>query len=138
MPRKTRLNLRTTPRHERGKMNVTERRFAELLQGCLMTGTAIQGIELPLPVVPLRWEFEAIDLTLAGLKTQYRPDFYVLTVHGQGVFFEIKARTHAGKVLWEDAGRVKFKVAAEKYFEFRFICASWNSKTGWKFEEINP
>lgn len=136
MARKTRLNLRTVKRHERGKMNGYEQKFAQLLHEHTITEQHINGIELnPLPVIPFSWKFEPISLALADLKTTYRPDFYVVTTSGQIVYFEVKARTKAGKVLLEDAGRVKFKVAASEYPEFRFVVASYSSTGGWKFEE---
>lgn len=119
-------------------MNRTEQNFAEFLNEHLLAEEHLEGL-LPEPftVIPFRWKFEAINLTLAD-NTQYRPDFYVVTTQGQGIFFEVKARTFAGKVLWQDASRVKFKVAADLYPEFRFICASYNTKSGWEFEEIAP
>lgn len=134
-----RLHCRTTKRPERGKMNQTETRFSELLEMCKLSRRNVLAYGRELGgehVVPLLWQFEDYNLTLAA-NTQYRPDFFVLTDEGQGVFFEVKARRKDDKVLWEDDARVKFKLAAEKYWYYRFICASYN-KTGWKFEEIIP
>lgn len=127
--RNTRLNLRTIKRHERGTMNKTEQRFAEFMAG----GVLLIGEET---IWIYSWKFEAINLTLAP-NTQYRPDFYLVTADGQALFVEVKARTKAGRVLWEDASRIKFKTCAELYPEFRFICASWSSAGGWKFEEVD-
>lgn len=128
MPRSMRLNLKTVKRHERGTMNKTEQRFAESLIGnVLVMGEEILALH--------SWKFEAINLTLAP-NTQYRPDFYLVTTDGQALFIEVKARTKSGRVLWEDASRIKFKTSAELYPEFRFICASWSSSGGWKFEEV--
>lgn len=130
MPRATRLNLRTVKRHERGVMNKTEQRFAaDILQ------PGVFGVAPGDDITIHSWKFEAINLTLAP-NTQYRPDFYVVTSEGEAIFFEVKARTKAGKVLWEDASRIKFKTCAELYPEFRFICASWSSSGGWKFDEV--
>lgn len=129
MAGRIRLKVRTRPKHVKGTMNKTEQRFAELLNSERVDMGDGKYIDL------YSYKFEAINLTLAK-NTQYRPDFYVVTVTGEGIFFEVKARTKSGRVLWEDDARVKFKVAAETYPEFRFICASYSSSGGWEFEEI--
>lgn len=90
-----------------GEMNKTERRYAEKLEAQLRAGE-------------IRWwRFEAFKLRLADT-TFYTPDFGVMTAEG---FIEC----HEVKGFWEDAARVKIKVAAEQY-PFRFIAVTEQRK----------
>lgn len=114
-------------------MNKTEQRFAQLLESWRVMWTPCEFLG---GIIKL-WRFEKHCIEIAP-RTVYWPDFNVLTTDGESIFVEVKARTNDGRVLWEDDARVKFKVAADLFDEYRFICASWNAKTGWEFEEINP
>jgi hypothetical protein len=70
--------------------------------------------------------FEPVKLRLAAA-TFYTPDFMVTRDDGEIVFHEVKGG------WWEDDARVKIKVAAEMYPEFRFIAAVVK-KRGGKYE----
>lgn len=94
-------------RHEPGKMNKAETRYAELLKSRRLNGE-------------VAWfGFESIKLRLAD-RTFYTPDFAVMLDNGDMEFHEVKG--------WmEDDAAVKLKVARETFWMFRFILI--NSKT---------
>ena len=74
-------------------------------------------------------KFEAHTLRMAN-RTGYTPDFFVTTCDG----FEF----HEVKGYWEDDARVKWKVAAEMFWGFRFFAATERKKKdggGWEIEE---
>ena len=74
-------------------------------------------------------QFEGITLRLAN-RTGYTPDFLVITVQG----FEV----HEVKGFWEDDARAKWKIAAEKFWGFRFYAATRRKKAaggGFSVEE---
>lgn len=58
------------------------------------------------------WSYETIKLQLAK-RTWYTPDFKVVTSSA--------IELHEVKGHWEDDARVKWKAAAEKHSEFRFV-----------------
>lgn len=100
------------PVHRKCKMNLTEARYAEILERKRLAGEI------------KRYEFEKIKFNLAD-KTTYTPDFYVV-FPGHIEFHEVKG------FLREDAN-VKFKIAAEMFPEFRWVMVRWrNKKTGWE------
>lgn len=70
------------------------------------------------------FEFESVKLQMAKL-TWYTPDFLVVGPLG----IEI----HETKGHWEDDARVKWKVAAEKFWYFTFKAIQWKGKQ-WKIE----
>lgn len=74
----------------------------------------------------IKYRYEAIKLKLAN-NTTYTPDFYVV-YPGHIEFHETKGR-------WMDDARVKIKVAAEMYSEYRFLGVKWNKKK-WEYEEF--
>lgn len=59
------------------------------------------------------WAFEPIRLRLAD-RTTYTPDFLVMLADGSMEFHEVKGHM-------EDDAAVKFKVASEIYWMFRFV-----------------
>lgn len=104
----------THQRHTPGRMNGTENQFASLLSSQI--GKTIS-----------HWEFESHTLRLAE-KTTYTPDFYVITNEGQVIFYEVKG-------YWTPAARIKIKIAASLYPQYRFIAAK--IKRGeWEYEEF--
>lgn len=70
--------------------------------------------------------YESIKLRLAD-KTTYTPDFFVMLSNGEVEFHEVKGH-------WEQAARVKIKVAAE-LFPFRFVAVTFKEKA-WCYEEF--
>jgi len=105
--------------HQPGRMNQLETRYAELLE----IGTRTKPQEVA------RWRFEPLKLRLAD-RTFYEPDFCVVTPEGFIEFHEVKG-------FWEDDARVKVKVAAEMYPEYRFVAVTCNRRDGWKYEHFN-
>lgn len=109
MPRKARARKRRIP----GVMNGLEEEFYNML---------------------LRNEYEhiryeSLRFKLAD-KTTYTPDFMVIMSTGEIALYEVKG-------FWRDDARVKIKVAAEMYPEFRWF--AWTKVRGeWKHEEFNP
>lgn len=75
-----------------------------------------------------RYEYEAITLRLAN-GCRYTPDWLAVTPEGKVRFYEIK-----GRQVWDDA-IVKLKVAAAKYFFFRFYLCAWDGR-GWIVQEV--
>jgi hypothetical protein len=100
-------------------MNQLESRYAELLM--IATQTKPQEVAT--------FRFERIKLRLAD-STFYSPDFMVVRPDGLIEFHEVKGH-------WEDDARVKVKVAAEMYPEFRFVAVMWDRREGWKYEHFN-
>lgn len=81
------------------------------------------------------YRFEAITLRLAN-RTTYTPDFYVLCCDGSMEFVEVKGSWKAPN---QDKSRVKLKVAAEQYPEFRFVAVTRQATRdggGWVREEF--
>ena len=107
----------SVPRSKPGVMNNTEARYAQQLDMRILTGDVV------------RYEFEKLKFKLAP-KTFYTPDFYVVTPECIEIH-EVKGG------LWMDDARVKIKVAAEMFPEFKWIAAQWKNKNiGWIIEEF--
>ena len=123
--RGTRTNVpdgvQTGPRY--GRMNKTEFRYSQQLDALKHAG----GIQC--------WFFEPVKLRLAP-KTWYTPDFGVVTAHGKPEFHEVKGATKEGRPRWTDDARVKLKVAAEHYPQFRFV-VTWLHDGSWHQEIFN-
>lgn len=98
-------------RHVAGVMNKLEAEYEKLFLGSKPHG------------------FEQIKLKLAD-KTYLTPDFWVL---GDDDVLEF----HETKGHWMDDARVKIKVAADQYPQFRFL-AIRKDKSGWKMERFGP
>jgi len=98
-------------------MNQLEADYA----GRLMYGMSVGQIQ--------HFQFEPLRLRLGkDWKTSYTPDFLVVAADGTLELHEVKGH-------WEDDARVKIKVAAEKYPQFKFVAATRPSKRSeWKFE----
>ncbi len=108
------------PRHEPGKMNRTERAYADYLERLRLAGMI------------LRWAFEPMKLRLAD-RTFYEPDFLVQHTDDALELHEVKGR-------WEDDARVKIKVAARlhPWFEFRAVKKRpQRDGGGWEVETFN-
>jgi len=110
-----------------GTMNKTEARYAEHLQMLLLAGEIAA------------YGFEVVSLKLAD-KTRYTPDFFVLAADGAVEFHEVKGCRSDGKPLFEDASKIKVKVAAEVHWMFVFKGAYALPKKlggGWKHEDFS-
>jgi len=106
------------PRHEPGKMNGLEKKYAAYLDIRKVTGEIVD------------WKFEPLKLKLAPA-TFYNPDFGVQMPDGRIELQEVKGGH------WEDDARVKIKVAAAMFGWFKFVAAQWDKNTkDWKFEEF--
>jgi len=105
---------RPFPRQKPGSMNKTESAYAERLEMLRRLGDVGH------------FEFEPITLKLAK-NTRYTPDFMVVT-DGRIEFHEVKG-------FWRDDARVKIKVAAEKFWQFKFLAVK-KVKGGWDIEEF--
>jgi hypothetical protein len=106
-----------------GSMSGYEKSYAEQLDADKFSGLVVS------------YRFEAVRLKLADL-TYYSPDFYVLYPDGSIEFVEVKGSWKAPN---QDKSRVKLKVAAEQYPEFRFVAITKRPKKaggGWEREEI--
>ena len=86
------------------------------------------------------WGFEPITFRLAK-RTRYTPDFGILFPGGEFELIEVKAtwtgggRTRAG---WKEDSRVKWKVAQEMYYMFKFRAVRRRTKReGGGFEEVS-
>jgi hypothetical protein len=101
-----------------GTMNKTEAAYNDFLTGLLRAGE-------------VQWfKFEAVKLRLAD-NTFYTCDFCVLP---RGGILEM----HEVKGFWQDAGRIKIKVAASLY-PFKFVAVTAKKVKdggGWKREEF--
>ena len=104
--------------HLPGEMNGLEKRYAELLD----LATRMKLAEVA------SFKFEPMKLRLAP-KTFYSPDFMVIRPDGAVEFHEVKGH-------WEDDARVKVKVAAEIFPEFRFVGVTWDRRHGWQYERF--
>lgn len=105
---------RPRPKQTPGSMNKTEYAY-----GCLLKQRQMAGeIE--------RFAFEAIKLRLAK-RTFYTPDFMVIC--------NDCIELHEVKGFWEDDARVKIKVAAESFPEFKFVAVQFKKKQ-WVYEEF--
>ena len=115
------------PPHRKQGMNKLEQRYAELLDAQKLTGEIIEYV------------YEGIKLRLAD-NTFYTPDFVVIT-NEYVTLVEIKARwksaSGASVTHWEDDARVKYKIAAERYWWFRFAHAYCDKDHGWQTEYFN-
>lgn len=112
------MRARVRQVREPGNMNRLEARYAselDLRTHCLA------------PEV-LSVRFEAMKIRLAD-KTFYTPDFMLVMRDGTVEFHEVKG-------FWEDDARVKVKVAAEMFPEFRFVGVTWDRRDGWKYERF--
>ncbi len=112
-PKPTHTMLRTDG------MNKLEARYAkEVLDIRQMAGEIVS------------WKYEAIKLRLAK-RTWYTPDFCVEVYGFTGNHLEI----HETKGHWGDDARVKIKVAAEMFPEFKFVAVQ-NKKGIWIYEKF--
>lgn len=103
-------------RHRPGSMNKTEKRYADELDMRLKSG----DIEW--------WGFESVRLKLAD-NTTYLPDFMVVCSDGVVEFHETKG-------FWTSSARVKIKVAADKYWMFRFVALKVGPSGTWIREDF--
>lgn len=108
-----------------GSMTKLEEAYGRLLDAELSKGRIV------------RYSFESVRLKLAD-RTYYNPDYYVLCADGTVELVEVKGSWAAPN---QDMSRVKIKVAADKYPEFRFVAVTRLPKKkggGWEREEIGP
>ena len=98
--KKNKVKQKPKPAHTPGKMNKTEQEFAHKL-------SAMEDV--------LYWQFEALTFKL-GHNCRYTPDFIAVTQD------EIRVYEVKGPYIREDA-MVKFKAAADKFPQFRWIMA---------------
>ena len=114
---------RNLPGHRKGEMNSTEEKYArEILDPLKSTGEI------------LHYEFESVTLKLAKLAS-WNPDFMALYADGTIEFVDVKGSNPAV----EQAQRVKVKIAAEKFWMFRFVVAQMRTKKdggGFNREEL--
>jgi hypothetical protein len=99
-------------------MNKREALYAAFLEGFRLSGDIAA------------WKFEPFRLKLAP-STFFNIDFEVVLNTGLIELHEVKGH-------WEDDARVKIKVAATMFPEFKFLAVTWNRSEGWKFEEFRP
>lgn len=111
------------------RINKTELAYSRLLDLRIKAGEIVG------------WKFESIKLRLAD-RTWYCPDFLVVIPAGAlpygGTRIEYpgeRLEIHEVKGFWRDDARVKIKVAAEMYPEFRFFAVQYK-KGSWLFEEF--
>lgn len=113
------------PRHEAGKMNKLEAKYAAHLELRKMTNEISD------------WRFEPMKLRLAP-STFFDIDFlvrfdFLLEDGGEVAFVEL----HELKGHWEDDARVKMKVAATMFPWWTFRGVQWDKTAkDWKFEEF--
>lgn len=111
-------NIQALGRMKSGKMNNTEKAYAQHLE--------IQKREGEINY----YSFDGINLRLAD-NTFYKPDFLVMRADGQLEIHEVKG-------FWTDDALVKIKVAADK-FPFKFIAVIKQTKKnggGWDIREF--
>lgn len=111
-------NIQALGRMKSGKMNNTEKAYAQHLEIQKRTGEIDY------------YSFDGINLRLAD-NTFYKPDFLVMRSDGQLEIHEVKG-------FWTDDALVKIKVAADK-FPFRFIAIMKQTKKnggGWDAREF--
>jgi len=104
-------------RRKAGQMNKTEAAFSDYLRVQEIAG------------VVLCHRFEGVTLKIAN-DCRYTPDFMAIGVGGEITFFEVKG-------FWRDDARVKIKVAARTFPEFRFVAVQRKAQQ-WVFEEFEP
>jgi len=118
MNRRRARTRRTNPQRK-GDMNGLETAYMlEVLQPQVLAGEMLKAT------------FEGMSIKLAKGST-YKPDFYCLLANGEIELHETKGR-------WMEAARVRIKVAAELYPEFRFVAIQKGKRgeTRWKLEEF--
>lgn len=111
-------NIQALGRMKSGKMNNTEKAYAQHLE--------IQKREGEINY----YSFDGINLRLAD-NTFYKPDFLVMRADGQLEIHEVKG-------FWTDDALVKIKVAADR-FPFKFIAVMKQTKKnggGWDIREF--
>lgn len=102
-----------------GEMNRLESVYAAHLTERIATGEVAH------------WMFDAVSLRLAD-RTFYKPDFLVLLANGE-------LEVHETKGFMEDDAAVKLKVAADRFWWFRFVLVKAKAKKdggGFTFQEI--
>lgn len=75
-----------------------------------------------------RWRFNEIKLKLAD-GSWFKCDFWVVCADGSVRMDETKGH-------WREAAKVRIRVAARLYPEFRFHAIQWKGREGWKVEEF--
>lgn len=106
-----------------GTMTGHEKKYAAQLEADKLAGRIVA------------YRYEAIKFRLAD-KTYYTPDFQVLLPDGHLEYHEVKGSWNAPNA---DMGRVKIKVVAEQYPEFRFVAITARRVRdggGWEREEF--
>lgn len=118
MPRKPLRNLRLAakgrnlPGHRKREMNSTERKYRDTVLAEKMEAGAV-----------IHHEFEAVTLTLAK-NTRWTPDFMLMYADGLIEFVDVKGSRPDD----EQAQRVKIKLAAERFWMFRFVVEKQQTK----------
>lgn len=103
-------------RHVPGQMNKTEESYAAELEMRRVAGEV------------LRWEFEAVTFKLAA-DCRLTPDFMVELANGEIEFVDTKG---TGPI--DPVSKVKMRLAADKFYEFRFAMLQRQTKKaggGW-------
>ena len=120
----TRFFVKPRRPHRKTGMNKVEEKYAVFLEQQKMCGDLVD------------YFFEGITLRLAD-RTTYTPDFVVIT-NDYIELHEVKARWNRGKenehTHWEDDARVKFKVALDRFWMFRFVVVYYDKQHGWQRE----
>lgn len=96
-------------------MNGWERQYAAYLDGEILAGRVLWYL------------FDSLKLRLAP-KTFYDTDFLVMVA-------DLGLEIHEVKGHWEDDARVKIKVAADKFYPFKFKAIT-KERGEWKVEEL--
>ncbi len=100
-----------------GHMNKTEEAYASLLSAKREAGEV------------LWFSFEGMKFRLADA-TFYTPDFMVMLANGQLQAHEVKGQ-------WQDAARIKIKIAASLHpIQFIAVKAPRRKADGWQIEEF--
>ena len=90
----------------------------------------VQELEISMTAKEIRWwAFEPLRFRI-GKGAFYTPDFVVLRSDFNLQVFEVKGH-------WEEAARVRIKVAAHLFPWLRFTAVK-RIRGGWEFEEIQP
>lgn len=97
-------------------MNKLELRWSQELELERQAGT-IRG-----------WRFNEIRLKLAD-GSWFKCDFWVVCADGS-------VRMDETKGYWRESARVRIRVAARLFPEFRFRAIQWKGHAGWKVEEF--
>lgn len=113
------------PRRTPGAMNKTELDYQATLALRMLAGE-VQSCY-----------FEAVAFKLAP-DVRYTPDFMVIMPDGRIEFHEVKGTTRSkatgeAKPYVQDDARVKFRVAAEIFYQFRFAVA-YKVNGAWRVE----